>query len=74
MTFLYGRGGRLTRLFGGFRPGQVGVYLGYGLAQYSEFYDIDHVMILGRVSKVGRTFSSAIAAARGAKDVIVTTR
>jgi len=29
----------------------VGVYLGYGLAQYCEFYDIDHVMILGRVSK-----------------------
>merc|ERR1712151_1129507 len=29
----------------------VGVYLGYGLAQYMEFYDIDHVMILGRVSK-----------------------
>jgi len=29
----------------------VGVYLGYGLAQYVEFYKIDHVMILGRVSK-----------------------
>ncbi|CAE7817537.1 SPAC4G8.04 [Symbiodinium sp. CCMP2456] len=29
----------------------VGVYLGYALAQYSEFYKIDHVMILGRVSK-----------------------
>jgi len=29
----------------------LGVYLGYGLAQYSEFYKIDHVMILGRVSK-----------------------
>lgn len=29
----------------------VGVYLGYGLAQYREFYDISHVMILGRVSK-----------------------
>merc|ERR1712050_572494 len=29
----------------------VGVYLGYALAQYSEFYSIDHVMILGRVSK-----------------------
>jgi predicted NBD/HSP70 family sugar kinase len=28
-----------------------GVYLGYGLAQYVEFYKIDHVMILGRVSK-----------------------
>lgn len=29
----------------------AGVYLGYALAQYSEFYSIDHVMILGRVSK-----------------------
>lgn len=29
----------------------VGVYLGYALAQYEEFYDIDHIMILGRVSK-----------------------
>merc|ERR1719411_949332 len=29
----------------------MGVYLGYGIAQYMEFYEIDHVMILGRVSK-----------------------
>jgi len=29
----------------------VGVYLGYGLANYCEFYKMDHVMILGRVSK-----------------------
>eukprot|EP00931_Biecheleriopsis_adriatica_P059732 TRINITY_DN357_c0_g1_i1.p1 TRINITY_DN357_c0_g1~~TRINITY_DN357_c0_g1_i1.p1 ORF type:complete len:518 (+),score=120.52 TRINITY_DN357_c0_g1_i1:88-1554(+) len=29
----------------------IGVYLGYALAQYSEFYCIEHVMILGRVSK-----------------------
>lgn len=29
----------------------MGVYLGYALAQYCEFYPIDHVMILGRVSK-----------------------
>lgn len=29
----------------------VGVYLGYGLAQYTEFYPIKHIMILGRVSK-----------------------
>lgn len=28
-----------------------GVYLGYALAQYCEHYKIDHVMILGRVSK-----------------------
>ncbi|CAE7240875.1 SPAC4G8.04 [Symbiodinium pilosum] len=29
----------------------MGVYLGYALAQYCEFYPIDHIMILGRVSK-----------------------
>jgi len=29
----------------------VGVYLGYAIAQYTEFYKVDHVMILGRVSK-----------------------
>merc|ERR1719396_11417 len=29
----------------------IGVYLGYGLAQYSDFYKIDHLMILGRVTK-----------------------
>jgi len=29
----------------------VGTYFGYALAQYAEFYKIDHVMILGRVSK-----------------------
>mmetsp|Transcript_26288 Transcript_26288/g.34542 ORF Transcript_26288/g.34542 Transcript_26288/m.34542 type:complete len:132 (-) Transcript_26288:424-819(-) len=28
----------------------IGVYLGYALAQYSEFYEIDHVLILGRVT------------------------
>jgi predicted NBD/HSP70 family sugar kinase len=28
-----------------------GVYLGYGLANYCEHYKIEHVMILGRVSK-----------------------
>jgi len=28
-----------------------GVYLGYGLAMYQESYDIENVMILGRVSK-----------------------
>mmetsp|Transcript_142923 Transcript_142923/g.249258 ORF Transcript_142923/g.249258 Transcript_142923/m.249258 type:complete len:498 (-) Transcript_142923:195-1688(-) len=29
----------------------IGVYLGYALANWAEFYKIDHVMILGRVSK-----------------------
>lgn len=28
----------------------VGVYLGYGLAQYSEHYKIENALILGRVS------------------------
>ncbi|HPP63714.1 MAG TPA: ROK family protein [Anaerolineales bacterium] len=26
----------------------MGVYLGYGLAQYADFYDLKHVLILGR--------------------------
>jgi predicted NBD/HSP70 family sugar kinase len=26
----------------------MGIYLGYGLAQYADFYDIKHVLILGR--------------------------
>jgi len=28
----------------------IGVYLGYALAHYADFYDIDHVLILGRVT------------------------
>ena len=28
----------------------IGVYLGYGLAHYADFYDIEHVLILGRVT------------------------
>ncbi len=28
----------------------IGVYLGYALAHYVEFYDLDHVLILGRVT------------------------
>ena len=28
----------------------IGVYLGYGLAHYAEFYDLNHVLILGRVT------------------------
>lgn len=27
----------------------IGIYLGYGIMQYSMFYDIHHVMVLGRV-------------------------
>jgi predicted NBD/HSP70 family sugar kinase len=26
----------------------MGVYLGYGIAHYADFYDIKHVLILGR--------------------------
>jgi len=28
----------------------IGVYLGYGISHYADFYDIDHVLILGRVT------------------------
>ncbi|MEP7048814.1 MAG: ROK family protein [Pseudomonadota bacterium] len=28
----------------------LGVYLGYGLLQYTEFYDVKHVLLLGRVT------------------------
>jgi predicted NBD/HSP70 family sugar kinase len=28
----------------------IGVYLGYGIAHYAEFYDIAHILILGRVT------------------------
>jgi len=28
----------------------IGVYLGYGVAHYSDFYDLRHVLILGRVT------------------------
>merc|ERR1712107_443326 len=41
----------------------IGVYLGYALAQYSEFYKIEHLMILGRVTK-GKGGDVMLAAAR----------
>lgn len=28
----------------------IGVYLGYGIAHYADFYDLHHVLILGRVT------------------------
>ena len=28
----------------------IGIYLGYALAYYAEFYDLEHVLILGRVT------------------------
>ena len=27
----------------------IGVYLGYAVAQYAEFYEFGHVLVLGRV-------------------------
>merc|ERR1711879_438367 len=46
-----GNGGSTARTKGAKTLRDVGVYLGYAIAQYSEFYKIDHVMVLGRVSK-----------------------
>ena len=31
----------------------IGVYMGYGIAYYADFYDIEHVLILGRVTSGG---------------------
>ena len=28
----------------------IGVYFGYGIAYYAQFYDIKHVLIMGRVT------------------------
>ncbi|HEY9154873.1 MAG TPA: ROK family protein, partial [Opitutaceae bacterium] len=28
----------------------LGVYFGYSLAHYAQFYDIEHVLVLGRVT------------------------
>jgi predicted NBD/HSP70 family sugar kinase len=28
----------------------IGVYLGYGVAHYADFYDLKHVLVLGRVT------------------------
>ncbi len=28
----------------------IGIYLGYGIAHYADFYEMDHVLILGRVT------------------------
>jgi predicted NBD/HSP70 family sugar kinase len=42
----------------------IGVYLGYGLLHYSDFYDLKHVLLLGRVTS-GRGGSVIIEQARG---------
>jgi predicted NBD/HSP70 family sugar kinase len=28
----------------------IGIYLGYTIAHYAEFYDLEHMLILGRVT------------------------
>jgi len=28
----------------------IGIYVGYGVAHYADFYDLKHVLILGRVT------------------------
>jgi predicted NBD/HSP70 family sugar kinase len=28
----------------------IGTYMGYGIAHYADFYDLQHVLILGRVT------------------------
>ena len=28
----------------------IGIYLGYAIAQYTDFYDFEHLLILGRVT------------------------
>ena len=44
----------------------IGIYLGYAMAHYSDFYDFDHVLVLGRVTS-GRGGDVII---EGAKDVL----
>jgi hypothetical protein len=46
----------------------MGVYLGYGLAHYADFYDIKHVLILGRCTS-GRGGDLIL---EGAKEVLRT--
>jgi hypothetical protein len=44
----------------------MGIYLGYGLAHYADFYEIKHVLILGRCTS-GRGGDLILA---GANDVL----
>ncbi len=44
----------------------MGVYLGYGIAQYADFYDIKHVLILGRCT----SGSAGTLLVEGAKNVL----
>ena len=45
----------------------IGTYLGYAIAHYAEFYDIRHLLILGRVT----TGQGGEVILHGAKDVLV---
>jgi predicted NBD/HSP70 family sugar kinase len=47
--------------------GSIGTYLGYALAHYADFYDLKHVLILGRVTS-GKGGPIIL---KGAKDVLV---
>ena len=42
----------------------IGVYLGYGVAHYADFYDLRHVLILGRVTS-GRGGALILEGAQG---------
>jgi predicted NBD/HSP70 family sugar kinase len=46
----------------------IGVYLGYALAHYAEFYDMEHVLILGRVTS-GEAGDIIVARAREVLDL-----
>jgi predicted NBD/HSP70 family sugar kinase len=46
----------------------IGVYLGYGVAHYAEFYDCEHVLVLGRVT----TGAGGEIIVRGAEEVLRT--
>ncbi len=42
----------------------IGIWLGYALAHYADFYDVEHVLVLGRVTS-GAGGEIIVAAARG---------
>jgi predicted NBD/HSP70 family sugar kinase len=46
----------------------IGTYLGYGVAHFADFYDIDHVLVLGRVTS-GPGGDDIVAGARHVLDV-----
>jgi predicted NBD/HSP70 family sugar kinase len=46
----------------------IGTYLGYGVAHFAEFYDLRHVLVLGRVTS-GRGGDDIMSGAREVLDV-----